>query len=152
MRKPCRWPGCIRLVGRKERYCPEHRALLSREDAKSRGTAAQRGYGARWRKLRLMVLKERPVCADPFGVHRERGEIALATEVDHIIPRHLGGDDSFENLQPLCRSCHARKTAQEREGRGVQILGAGEDETGARPRGRRRENRKNSPGPREGRE
>ena len=31
-------------------------------------------------------------------------------ELDHIIPLALGGEDKTENLQLLCRICHAYKT------------------------------------------
>lgn len=40
-----------------------------------------------------------------------------ATEVDHILPLHRGGDDAPHNLQPLCHDCHASKSAMERGGR-----------------------------------
>lgn len=33
-----------------------------------------------------------------------------ALEVDHIIPLYQGGDNSFENLQALCATCHKNKT------------------------------------------
>jgi RNA-directed DNA polymerase len=33
-------------------------------------------------------------------------------EIDHIIPRHLGGDDRLMNLQLLHRHCHDQKTAR----------------------------------------
>ena len=36
-----------------------------------------------------------------------------ATEVDHVIPRSLGGADEMENLQSICRDCHKKKTASE---------------------------------------
>ena len=32
-------------------------------------------------------------------------------EVDHVIPRALGGKDAFHNWQLLHRHCHDRKTA-----------------------------------------
>lgn len=63
-----------------------------------------------------MVLARQPVCADPFGIHAERGEVVVATEVDHIVPKRLGGRDEIENLQALCKSCHSRKTMMERSG------------------------------------
>jgi hypothetical protein len=35
-------------------------------------------------------------------------------EVDHIIPRHLGGSEKMINLQALHRHCHDSKTALEK--------------------------------------
>lgn len=34
-------------------------------------------------------------------------------EWDHVIPLEMGGDDTLENLQPLCRPCHRAKTRQD---------------------------------------
>lgn len=34
-------------------------------------------------------------------------------EVDHVVPRHWGGDDKLPNLQTLCRDCHIEKTRRE---------------------------------------
>mgnify|MGYP003651026733 CR=1 FL=1 len=78
---------------------------------KYRGSAASRGYGSRWRRLRRMILNRHPLC-----VHCD-GSVA-ATEVDHIVPRAAGGNDAPENLQGLCKSCHSRKTATEDGGFG----------------------------------
>lgn len=71
-----------------------------------RGTAAQRGYGANWRKLRRMQLAEFPLCAEC----ERQGKVVLATDVHHIIPRAEGGPDAFENFMSLCHTCHSRIT------------------------------------------
>ena len=39
--------------------------------------------------------------------------------VDHIKPKALGGSDSFDNLQAICKHCHREKTAQEGKQAGV---------------------------------
>ena len=70
-----------------------------------RGKTAARGYDGTWRKLRLMVLREQPLCA--CG--------RVATEVDHIIPIAKAPELRLEmsNLQAMCKSCHSRKTNAE---------------------------------------
>ena len=71
----------------------------------------------RWQRLRRRVLSEQPFCA--MREQRERCRL-VATEVDHIKP-HRGDRRLFfdrANLQPMCRSCHAQKTAREVLGKG----------------------------------
>ena len=58
-----------------------------------------------------MVLREEPLCRDPFALHG--GEPVPATDVDHIKPKRLGGTDARGNLQSLCHECHSRKSAGE---------------------------------------
>lgn len=108
--RPCGWPGCIELI-RSGRFCPGHAASSNRAYDSQRGSGAARGYGARWRRLRLLVLRAHPLCADPYGDHD--GRAVAATDVDHILARRSGGDDSLGNLQALCHSCHSKKTAME---------------------------------------
>lgn len=36
-------------------------------------------------------------------------------QVDHKIPRHLGGQNIMENIQILCITCHKEKTSKEME-------------------------------------
>jgi 5-methylcytosine-specific restriction protein A len=70
-----------------------------------RPSAAARGYGWQWGKLRKLVLVRQPLCQSP-------GCFNAATDVDHIIPKAKGGTDALENLQALCKPCHSRKTAR----------------------------------------
>ena len=73
-----------------------------------RGGAAERGYDGRWRKARIAFLQRNPLCVECM----RKGVLTPATVVDHIIP-HRGDKDLFwneENWQPLCKSCHDRKT------------------------------------------
>ena len=65
-------------------------------------------YNSRdWRKLRAYVLAGEPLC---------RECTAVATVVDHITPIRLGGSKwSHENLQPMCTSCHNKKSRSERD-------------------------------------
>lgn len=74
-----------------------------------RGTRKQRGYGWAWEQLRARILQREPICR----VCRAAGRAAVATTVDHITPKHQGGTDDEGNLQPLCKPCHAVKTAKE---------------------------------------
>ena len=64
-------------------------------------------YNSRdWRKLRAYILAGEPLC---------RECTAVATVVDHIKPIRLGGSKwSHENLQPMCASCHNKKSRSER--------------------------------------
>lgn len=111
-KRPCLVGSCKDFASNKG-YCDQHQDRIKKKD-RERGTAHQRGYDARWEKDRTKFLDENPLCAD----HRKRGMIEAATVVDHIIP-HKGDQTLFwdkNNWQPLCKSCHDRKTATEDKG------------------------------------
>lgn len=78
-----------------------------------RGTAAQRGYGADWRKARRLFLADNPLCQSCMRAGRTTG----ATVVDHVTP-HQGDKRLFwarSNWQALCRQCHDAKTRREQQ-------------------------------------
>ena len=77
--------------------------------ADRKGTAAQRGYGWQWAKLRKAMLAQEPLCRSC----REQGMVTVATDLDHITPKAEGGTDDPGNLQALCGDCHRDKTAHE---------------------------------------
>jgi 5-methylcytosine-specific restriction endonuclease McrA len=66
----------------------------------------------RWRILRRHILTHQPLCAGYNDAECD----GIATDVDHITPIHQGGDAwNPTNLQPLCQSCHGRKTRNEQQ-------------------------------------
>ena len=105
--RACSHPGCP-AVATKHGRCAEHQ----RQEYALRDSPSRRGYDRRWKKVRRMFLNEHPFCFDCGH---------FATEVHHATPKRNGGEDSAENLTALCKSCHSRRTAAEREG-GVESL------------------------------
>lgn len=75
-----------------------------------RDPTVKRLYGRRWQASSQGYLRAHPLCRECERL----GVVEAATEVDHIVP-HRGDRQRFwdaANWQPLCTSCHARKTAK----------------------------------------
>lgn len=80
----------------------------------------QRGYGADWRKLRLVHLRANPLCV--FCLRK--GITKAANVVDHIIPHKMDNALRLDpgNLQSLCKPCHdGEKQQSERNGYSFDI-------------------------------
>lgn len=104
--KRCGYPQCKDFVDHGIKYCKIHQHMTYKAADKLRGGTDSFYNSARWRKLRLLVLSEEPIC--------RLCERNLSTLVDHILPRQQGGEDlARDNLQGLCNACHNLKTKQE---------------------------------------
>ena len=55
--------------------------------------------------IRYQVLKRAKGRCELCGISMEE----KALEVDHIVPKNLGGEDSIDNYQALCFTCNANK-------------------------------------------
>ena len=82
-----------------------------RDHDQHRGTSAERGYDATWRRLRRMFLNANPLCV----FHLRKRETVAATVVDHIKSVREAPELRLEwsNLQSLCKPCHDRLRQQE---------------------------------------
>lgn len=104
---PCKHNRCPKLVSYGNKYCEEHKPLVQFDTRSTK----EKGYTSRWRTARSRFLK-----VNPFCLHcQKQGKLVKATVVDHITP-HRGDQDLFwdqSNWQPLCKSCHDRKTQTE---------------------------------------
>lgn len=117
-RKACTQPGCPGTVADDIcSVCGPRKRRRDRAYDDQRQSSTQRGYDARWRRLRLAFLRAHPLCVQCAA----QGIITAAQEVDHVTPLRDGGTNEWANLQPLCKSCHSHKTMT--EGRGIKSLG-----------------------------
>ncbi|MGD9890306.1 MAG: HNH endonuclease [Dehalococcoidia bacterium] len=98
--------------------CPTHtkvrRKEQSRADAANRGPEDAYYHTARWQKLRGLALRRSPLCVRCL----EAGRTVVATVADHVLPRKAGGEDSLDNLEGLCATCHGKKSAEDRRSAG----------------------------------
>ena len=102
--RPCAEPLCVALVGAGRSRCPLHAS-------DHRGSRTARGYDEDWQRLRFWFMQqpENQLCR----ACALRDRITLAIDVDHIIPFRGRADPKRldpKNLQPLCKTCHGRKT------------------------------------------
>jgi len=124
-KRPCTKPGCGKLVDKGR--CDEHqveaegrRKASAQRYNKERGSAASRGYDARWTAYSKDYRSRNPLCVDCLTVG-VLTSVEHGGHVDHI-KAVAGPDDplfwSEDNHQSLCNSHHSAKTAREDQGFG----------------------------------
>lgn len=102
----CNTPGCPEFA----HYRGKCKGCQDAAEQARGGTAAQRGYDWRWSKRARSFLRRHPACAGCGG---------RATVADHVIQRKVlieqgvSDPDADRHLQPLCKRCHGRKSAEE---------------------------------------
>ena len=114
-KKACAFPDCAKVTTAKHGYCIEHRKAVDKNYEKTYRKPRPKRYSTRaWQNTRKLVINNNPFCADPFAHHirYDSGLRIKAEEVDHIDGNPENNRE--DNLQGLCKSCHSRKTAQER--------------------------------------
>ncbi|WP_313079101.1 HNH endonuclease [Atlantibacter sp.] len=107
--RACRKRGCSGKTTSRSGYCEQHRGE-GWQQYKPGQSRHERGYGSKWDIIRARILKrDKGLCQE----HLKQGIVKQAACVDHVIPKAQGGTDADVNLQALCWSCHAAKTARE---------------------------------------
>jgi len=108
--KICGRPLCNVRVPHGVTYCEQHEQewrekRKARKSTKRKAQYLDPGDLSKWRRVRAAFLQRNSICA-------ECGR--PATVVDHIVPHR--GDAALlwdeGNYQPMCSSCHSRKTAK----------------------------------------
>ena len=110
-----RQPGADEMRARDKR---QRQRVYDRQ----RGSAHKRGYDRRWSRYASGYLQRSPLCVQCAEEDVDR----LAECVDHIRPVEWPDDPGFwdaANHQPLCWSCHSRKTVREDGGFRGRVLG-----------------------------
>ncbi len=113
-KRPCSILSCPNLIA-VGKYCEVHRQNQAEESTRKNTSERHRHENTRrWQKVRMMYLRNYPLCVE-CG---KQNKINPASEVHHIVPVTHGGEDTETNLEPLCKSCHSKKTASERKAYG----------------------------------
>ena len=114
-KRPCRFKNCPALTDSASGYCSRHEKIISSNyNRYGRTPEAKKRYGYQWRKLRAFFLAQNPLCE----MCKRQGKFTAATEVHHVKPLADGGSNDFENLMPLCKSCHSKITAAAENSKG----------------------------------
>jgi 5-methylcytosine-specific restriction protein A len=78
------------------------------DERRRHGVANRVRQSKQWRKLRKQFAADHPLCADPFGWHKQDGVTVPMAHVHHIIPIVKNVDLAYDkkNLMAVCVKCH----------------------------------------------
>jgi 5-methylcytosine-specific restriction endonuclease McrA len=123
----------IKARDRRQQNLEHHResGRRSRDKHVEARNAYQRAYGKRNRdKLTLFTNRRRARKLSALGNHTEaeweelktfynytclscgKSEPEIRLTRDHVLPLVLGGNDSIDNIQPLCARCNSKKSSK----------------------------------------
>lgn len=109
--RPCLNCG---VLHRNTSRCDSCQAAWDTAHERRRGSSTARGYGYGWRKLAAQVMAEHQRNWPGWCPGWQRAaHPSDDLTVDHIVPKALGGKDTRDNAQVLCRPCNAAKAAAE---------------------------------------
>ena len=104
----CLQPGCPNYATA-HGYCAQHQRAVNTHSV----SRSKQGYDRVWQRFRAWYLGQHPLC-----VECERGGVvALADHLHHKIPLAEAPDLRLDenNVEGLCKSCHMRKSMEERK-------------------------------------
>lgn len=96
------------------RSMPPRMAMATTPHALTEAVRYGLGRGGRpWRRTVERIKARAHGLCEPCG---REGNVHIGHECDHVIPLSQGGTDDDSNLQWICRTAHAAKTARESHG------------------------------------
>ena len=101
----CLVTGCGNRAAIGSRKCEAHRGPVRAPDLRTPKPAYT---SAEWRTLSRRIRQDRPWC--------ERCLATADLTVDHIVALRDGGTNDRANLRVLCRSCHGKRSNDQRSG------------------------------------
>lgn len=107
-----------RLVDDNKNLCMENTKLKSKIEFMKNGVkrTCNRRTNNTWNRRLKVASDQKYKCKDPFGKCSLPDLLFVdgVFDLDHKVPYHVSQDDSYENLQALCPSCHRLKTIDDR--------------------------------------
>lgn len=91
--------------------CSKDREQQTHQTGRLTPTSGRIYKRSKWARTREAVFAQKGrLCLTCLA----NGRNEIATQVDHIVPIEEGGEPwAIANLQPICLTCHSRKTRSE---------------------------------------